>query len=70
VFATDAQRLAFRRYIEGGGGFVGVHSVTGTERHWPWFKMMVGETFSWHAKFQPFRVLNIASSHPSMKNVP
>lgn len=71
VFATDAQRLAFRHYIEAGGGFVGVHSVTGTERHWTWFfKLMVGETFSWHAKFQPFRVLNIASSHPSMKNVP
>jgi type 1 glutamine amidotransferase len=32
VFATDAQRVAFRRYIEAGGGFVGVHSVTGTER--------------------------------------
>ncbi|MEN9958455.1 MAG: hypothetical protein RLZZ474_699, partial [Bacteroidota bacterium] len=34
VFATDAQRLAFRHYIEAGGGFVGVHSVTGTERNW------------------------------------
>jgi type 1 glutamine amidotransferase len=70
VFATDAQRLAFRHYIEAGGGFVGVHSVTGTERNWPWFKMMVGETFSWHAKFQPFRILRIDSSHPSMKGVP
>ena len=70
VFATDTQRLAFRHYMEAGGGFVGVHSVTGTERNWAWFKMMVGETFSWHAKFQPFRVLNIASTHPSMKDVP
>ena len=33
VFDTDAQRLAFRHYIEAGGGFVGVHSVTGTERN-------------------------------------
>ena len=32
VFDTDAQRVAFRRYIEAGGGFVGVHSVTGTAR--------------------------------------
>ncbi|NJO25014.1 MAG: ThuA domain-containing protein, partial [Bacteroidia bacterium] len=52
VFDTDEQRVAFRRYIEAGGGFVGVHSVTGTERRWKWFKMMIGETFSWHAKFQ------------------
>lgn len=70
VFDSDAQRLAFRRYMESGGGFVGVHSVTGTERNWPWFKMMVGETFSWHAKFQPFRILNIDAAHPSMQGVP
>lgn len=70
VFDNDQQRLAFRRYMEAGGGFVGVHSVTGTERKWNWFKMMVGETFTWHAKFQPFTVINIASSHPSMKGVP
>ncbi len=70
VFDTDAQRLSFRRYIEAGGGFIGVHSVTGTERNWKWFKMMIGETFSWHAKFQKFSIKNIDPSHPSMKNVP
>ncbi len=70
VFDTDEQRLAFRRYIEAGGGFVGVHSVTGTERNWQWFKMMLGETFSWHAKFQSFKVKVIRPEHPSMKGVP
>src|SRR5690606_27151847 len=39
VFDTDDQRLEFRRYIEAGGGFVGIHSVTGTERNWEWFKI-------------------------------
>ena len=70
VFDNDEQRVQFRRYIEAGGGFVGVHSVTGTERNWTWFKMMLGETFSWHAKFQKFSVKNLAPSHPSMKGVP
>jgi type 1 glutamine amidotransferase len=70
VFDNDEQRLAFRRYIEAGGGFVGLHSVTGTERNWTWFKMMIGETFSWHAKFQSFSVINIDPTHPSMKGVP
>ncbi len=70
VFDTDEQRVAFRRYIEAGGGFVGVHSVTGTERNWKWFKMMIGETFSWHANFQKFSVKNIDPTHPSMKDVP
>ena len=70
VFDTDEQRVAFRRYIEAGGGFVGVHSVTGTERNWHWFKMMLGETFNWHAKFQKFTVKNIDPTHPSMQGVP
>lgn len=70
VFDTDGQRVAFRRYMEAGGGFVGVHSVTGTERNWKWFKMMIGETFSWHAKFQKFSVKNIDPTHPSMQGVP
>jgi len=70
VFDTDAQRLAFRRYIEAGGGMVGLHSVTGTERNWTWFKMLIGCTFSWHAKFQKFTVRNIDPTHPAMKGVP
>jgi type 1 glutamine amidotransferase len=70
VFENDDQRVQFRRYIEAGGGFVGVHSVTGTERNWTWFKMMLGETFSWHAKFQKFSIKNLAPTHPSMKGVP
>lgn len=70
VFDNDDQRLAFRRYIEAGGGFVGLHSVTGTERNWTWFKMMIGETFTWHAKFQKFSVINIDPTHPSMKQMP
>ena len=70
VFDTDEQRLAFRHYIEAGGGFVGIHSVTGTERNWKWFKMMVGGTFSWHAKFQKFKVKVIDPSHPSVQGLP
>lgn len=70
VFDTDEQRLAFRHYIEAGGGFVGVHSVTGTERNWKWFKMMIGGTFSWHANFQKFTIKIIDPSHPSMQGLP
>lgn len=70
VFDTDEQRLAFRHYIEAGGGFVGVHSVTGTERNWKWFKMMIGGTFSWHANFQKFTIKMIDPSHPSVEGLP
>jgi type 1 glutamine amidotransferase len=70
IFDSNEQRLAFRRYIEAGGGFIGLHSVTGTERNWKWFKMMLGGTFSWHAKFQKFSVRRINASHPSMQGMP
>ena len=70
VFDTDAQRLAFRRYIEAGGGFVGLHSVMGTERNWTWFKRMLGGSFAWHPKFQTFTVEVIDSAHPSMQALP
>jgi uncharacterized protein len=70
VFDTDAQRLAFRHYIEAGGGFVGIHSVSGTERNWKWFKMMLGGTFAWHPKFQALTVKVIDPGHASMKGIP
>jgi len=70
VFDTDEQRLAFRQYIEAGGGFVGIHSVVGTERNWPWFKMMLGGTFAWHPKFQKYKLKVIDAEHPSMAGIP
>lgn len=70
VFDTNEQRLAFRKYIESGGGFVGLHSVLGTERNWTWFKMMLGGSFVWHPKFQPLTLKVIDPSHPTAKNLP
>ncbi len=70
VFDTDDQRLAFRHFIEAGGGFVGLHSVVGTERNWTWFKMMLGGSFSWHLKFQKYKLQVIDADHPSMAGIP
>ena len=70
VFATDDQRLAFRKYIEAGGGFVGIHSAIGTERNWAWFKMMLGGTFAWHPPFQKYRINIIDAQHPSVIGLP
>lgn len=70
VFDTDAQRLAFMHYIQAGGGFVGIHSVTGTERNWPWFKRLVGGTFVRHAKHQKFQEIIVDTTHPSTSFLP
>jgi uncharacterized protein len=70
VFDSNEQRLAFRKYMEAGGGFVGLHSALGTERNWAWFKMMLGGSFSWHPKFQSLTLKVIDASHASAKGLP
>jgi type 1 glutamine amidotransferase len=70
IFDNDEQRLVFRRYIEAGGGLVGIHSVLGTERNWKWFKMMLGGTFAWHPRFQKYAVKVIAPNHPTTQGLP
>jgi type 1 glutamine amidotransferase len=70
VFDTDAHKVAFMRYIQAGGGFVGIHSVTGTERKWAWFKRLVGGTFVRHAKHQKFTEIIIDSKNPSTNFLP
>ncbi len=70
VFDTDEQRLAFQRYIQAGGAFVGIHSATGSERDWPWFWKMIGGKFKRHAPNQDFAVRVIDKNHPSTSFLP
>ena len=70
VFDTDEQRVVFRDYMEAGGGFVGIHSVTGTERNWTWFKQMIGCTFLVHPPFQKFDAKVIAPGSELVKGIP
>lgn len=70
VFNTDEQKVALMRYIQAGGGFVGIHSVTGTERKWPWFIRLVGGTFVRHAVHQSFSEIVIDSTHASTRFLP
>jgi len=70
VFDTENQKLALMRYVQAGGGFVGLHSATGTERNWPWFKRLIGASFQRHARHQPFTEIVIDNSHPSTSALP
>ncbi|MFD7076385.1 ThuA domain-containing protein [Nocardioides sp. NPDC059952] len=42
------QQAAFERYIQGGGGYVGVHAASDTEYDWPWYGGLVGAYFAGH----------------------
>ncbi|MGO8677660.1 MAG: ThuA domain-containing protein [Limisphaerales bacterium] len=57
ILDTEGQKAALQRYIRAGGGFVGIHSASGSMRKWPWFTSMLGGKFKRHPKLQPFTVL-------------
>ncbi|RYF60196.1 MAG: ThuA domain-containing protein, partial [Cytophagaceae bacterium] len=42
------QQAAFERYIQAGGGYVGVHAAADTEYDWPWYGKLMGAFFSSH----------------------
>ena len=70
IFDNEEQKAAFQRYIRGGGGFVGIHSATGSMRQWPWFWSVVGGKFSRHAKLQKFTIHVKDAKDPSTAHLP
>ena len=47
------QEAAFERYIQGGGGYVGIHAASDTEYGWPWYGQLVGAYFRNHPPGTP-----------------
>jgi type 1 glutamine amidotransferase len=70
AFSSDAQRGAFKHFIESGGGFVGIHSASGSERDWPWFWSVLGGKFVVHPKMQTFTVEVVDPLFPAVKGLP
>lgn len=42
------QQADFTRYIQAGGGFVGIHAAADAEYQWPWYGKLVGGYFTGH----------------------
>ena len=70
AFSSDAQREAFKAYIQSGGGFVGLHSASGSERSWPYFASVLGGRFAAHPKQQKFTVDVVDAKFPATKGIP
>jgi len=64
-FDTEAQKDAFVAYTRAGGGFVGIHSASGSERKWPWFAALLGGRFVRHPELQPFTIKVVDKAHPA-----
>src|SRR6478736_4146570 len=70
---NDTQQDALERYIQAGGGWVGVHSATDTEYDWPWYGKLAGAWFKSHplnpnVRKATFRVRD--KSHVSTQGFP
>lgn len=48
---TPDQEKAFERFVESGGGYVGIHSACDTEYDWAWYDRAVGTHFRDHSIF-------------------
>ena len=58
------------RYIQAGGGFVGVHAATDTEYEWPWYNQLVGAYFNGHPEQQEAVINVVNRKHSSTKMLP
>ncbi|MBL7818388.1 MAG: ThuA domain-containing protein [Saprospiraceae bacterium] len=45
---NNDQQAVFERYIQAGGGYVGIHAATDTEYDWPWYGQLAGAYFLDH----------------------
>lgn len=66
----DAQQAAFERYIQAGGGYVGIHAAADTEYDWPWYNQLAGAYFLHHPKQQNAEIEIVDKNHPATKMLP
>lgn len=67
---NDVQQAAFERYVQGGGGYVGIHAASDTEYEWPWYGRLVGAYFKGHPAVQEATIDVIDRNHISTEMLP
>ncbi len=64
-------REQLRKYIQGGGGFVGIHNAFGTEYDWRWYEGLLGNSNYYnHGANQNGDVVIVNNRDESTKNLP
>ena len=59
------QQEIFKKYIQNGGGFVGIHGATTAEYDWQWYGNMIGAYFDNHPKQQNETIYIVDHNHPA-----
>ncbi len=67
------QQVEFERYVQAGGGYVGVHAATDTEYGWPWYNKLAGGQFLSHPGNPNVRKGQVTvrdKNHPATQGMP
>jgi type 1 glutamine amidotransferase len=64
------QQEALKRWVERGGGWVGVHAAADAMYDWPWYGDLVGAWFRRHPSVQRATVRITDRNHPSTRSLP
>ncbi|MCK8492250.1 ThuA domain-containing protein [Spirosoma sp. RP8] len=70
---NQTQQAAFERYIQAGGGYMGIHAAADTEYDWPWYNKLVGGYFASHPSNSNVRKATVDvtdKNHPSTAHLP
>jgi type 1 glutamine amidotransferase len=66
----DAQQDALQSWVEGGGGWVGIHGALDAEYDWPFYEMLAGAWFQAHPAVQEATVRVEDPTHPATAHLP
>jgi cytochrome c len=69
-FSSDTQKDALKKYIESGGGYVGVHAATDAEYKWQWYGDLSGAYFKGHPAQQVATLDVVDSTFIATKHLP
>ncbi len=64
------EEIALERYIQSGGGYVGIHAAADAEYDWTWYNQLVGAYFESHPEQQDANIIVKDNTHPSTKKLP
>lgn len=71
---TSAEQLAFQRYVQQGGGFLGVHCAGAIWKEGgefqPWYEGLIGTRMVDHPKVQEARLVVEDRTHPATRHLP
>ena len=65
---NNTQQVAFERFIQAGGSFVGIHAASDTEYDWAWYGKLVGGYFNGHPSnpnVQEGKMIVVDNTHPA-----